>query len=209
MNMSDQVELTNPVELSVGGMSGHILRRVIHLAMSFLPFLYFEFGDDVASAVSLNLEQVVSAVILIAVLGESLRLRMGWTIVGQRSYEAKQVSALAWGALGVGLVFLLAPHPAYAYPLILSLSLGDPLLGELRRKGVSTNSVIWAGTIGIALIWVFCALWVDTPWLLVALMAPICVAAEWPRLRYIDDNATMLLIPLAVVLVIEPFLGVI
>ena len=106
-------------------------------------------------------------------------------------------------------MFLLAPHPAYAYPLILSLSLGDPLLGELRRKGVSTNSVIWAGTIGIALIWVFCALWVDTPWLLVALMAPICVAAEWPRLRYIDDNATMLLIPLAVVLVIEPFLGVI
>ena len=59
---------------------------------------------------------------------------MGWTIVGQRSYEAKQVSALAWGALGVGMVFLLTPEPEYAYPLILSLSLGDPLLGELRRK---------------------------------------------------------------------------
>jgi hypothetical protein len=44
--------------------------------------------------------------------------------------------------------------------------------------------------------------------LLVALMGPICVAAEWPRLRYIDDNATMLLIPLAVVLILEPFLGV-
>ena len=39
-------------------------------------------------------------------------------------------------------------------------------------------------------------------------MGPICVAYEWPRLRYIDDNATMLLIPLAVVLVLEPFLGV-
>ena len=39
--MSDQVELTNPVELSVGGMSGHVLRRGIHLAMSLLPFLYF------------------------------------------------------------------------------------------------------------------------------------------------------------------------
>ena len=152
MEMSDQVELTNPVELSVGGMSGHILRRGIHLAMSFLPLLYFEFGEDVAEAVSLTLEQVVSAVILIAVVGEALRLRMGWTIVGQRSYEAKQVSALAWGALGVGMVFLLTPAPAYAYPLILSLSLGDPLLGELRRKGVSTQTVIWAGTIGIAVI---------------------------------------------------------
>ena len=122
--MSDQVELTNPVELSVGGMSGHILRRGIHLAMSFLPLLYFEFGQDVADAVSLSLAQVVSSIIMIAVFGEALRLRMGWTVVGQRSYEAKQVSALAWGALGVGMVFLLAPEAAYAYPLILSLSLG-------------------------------------------------------------------------------------
>ena len=206
--MSDQVELTNPVELSVGGMSGHVLRRGIHLAMSFLPFLYFEFGEDVADAVSLTLEQVVSSVILIAIFGEALRLKMGWTIVGQRSYEAKQVSALAWGALGVGMVFLLTPEPEYAYPLILSLSLGDPLLGELRRKGASTQTVILAGTLGIAVIWAACAVWVATPWVLVPLMAPICVAAEWPRLRYIDDNATMLLIPLTVVLVLEPFLGI-
>lgn len=206
--MSDQVELTNPVELSVGGMSGHVLRRGIHLAMSFLPFLYFEFGEDVADAVSLTLEQVVSSVILIAIFGEALRLKMGWTIVGQRSYEAKQVSALAWGALGVGMVFLLTPEPEYAYPLILSLSLGDPLLGELRRKGASTQTVILAGTLGIAVIWAACAVWVATPWVLVPLMAPICVAAEWPRLRYIDDNATMLLIPLTIVLVLEPFLGI-
>jgi len=206
--MSDQVELTNPIELSVGGVSGHLLRRGIHLAMSFLPFLYFEFGEDVADMVSLTLEQVVSCVILLAVFGEALRLRMGLTVVGQRSYEAKQVSALAWGALGVGMVFLLTPDPAYAYPLILSLSLGDPLLGELRRKGSSTQTVILAGVIGIAVIWAGCAYLVETPWLFVPLMAPICVAAEWPRLRYIDDNATMLLIPLAVVLIFDPFLGI-
>ena len=206
--MSDQVELTNPIELSVGGVSGHLLRRGIHLAMSFLPFLYFEFGEDVADMASLTLEQVVSCVILLAIFGEALRLRMGWTVVGQRSYEAKQVSALAWGALGVGMVFLLTPDPAYAYPLILSLSLGDPLLGELRRKGSSTQTVILAGVLGIAVIWAGCAYLVETPWLFVPLMAPICVAAEWPRLRYIDDNATMLLIPLAVVLIFDPFLGI-
>ena len=206
--MSDQVELTNPIELSVGGVSGHLLRRGIHLAMSLLPFLYFEFGEDVADMVSLTLEQVVSCVILLAIFGEALRLRMGLTVVGQRSYEAKQVSALAWGALGVGMVFLLTPDPAYAYPLILSLSLGDPLLGELRRKGSSTQTVILAGVLGIAVIWAGCAYLVETPWLFVPLMAPICVAAEWPRLRYIDDNATMLLIPLAVVLIFDPFLGI-
>ena len=206
--MSEQVELTNPVDLSVGGMSGHVLRRFIHLGMSFLPWLYFQYGEDVADFVSLTLDEIVSTIIIVAVLGETLRLRMGWTIFGQRTYEARQVSALAWGAFAVGLVFLLTPDPAYAYPLILSLSLGDPLLGELRRKGMTTNNVITLGMLGIAVIWLACAFWFETPWLLVLFIAPICVAAEWPRLTYIDDNATMLLIPLAVVLVLEPFLGV-
>lgn len=206
--MSDQVEMTNPVDQSIGGMSGHVLRRVIHLSMSFIPVLYFEFGEATADAVSLSLSQLVSVVILVAIMGEGLRLKFGVTIIGQRAYEAKQVSALAWGAIAVGMVLLLAPEKAYAYPLILSLSLGDPLLGEMRRKDFSVSTVIWAGALGIATIWACCAIWVETPWLLVALMGPMCVAAEWPRLRYIDDNATMLLIPLALILILEPFLGV-
>jgi hypothetical protein len=206
--MSDYVEETDPVDQSVGGMSGHILRRGIHLGMSFIPVLYFEFGESTADAVNLSLAQLVSVVILVAIVGEGLRLKFGVTIIGQRAYEAKQVSALAWGAIAIGMVLLLTPTKEYAYPLILSLSLGDPLLGEMRRKDFSVSAVIWAGTLGIATIWACCAVWMDTPWLLVALMGPMCVAAEWPRLRYIDDNATMLLIPLALVLILEPFLGV-
>jgi len=31
--------------------------------------------------------------------------------------------------------------------------------------------------------------------------------SEWPRLSYIDDNATMTLIPLSVILLFEPFIG--
>ena len=206
--MSDQVEMTNPVDQSIGGMSGHLLRRGIHLGMSFIPVLYFQFGEDVADKVSLSLAQVVSIVILVAIVGEALRLKFGVTIIGQRAYEAKQVSALAWGAIAIGMVLLLVPEKAYAYPLILSLSLGDPLLGEMRRKDFSVSAVIWAGTLGVGLIWAACGFLFGTPWLLVALMGPICVAAEWPRLRYIDDNATMLLIPLTVVLILEPFLGI-
>jgi len=88
--MSDQVEMTNPVDQSVGGMSGHLLRRGIHLGMSFIPVLYFQFGEDVADKVSLSLAQVVSVVILVAIVGEALRLKFGVTIIGQRAYEAKQ-----------------------------------------------------------------------------------------------------------------------
>jgi len=203
--MSGQVELTNPVETSVGGMNVHILRRVIHLSMAAIPLLYFRLGDDVASKVSMELDQVVASVVLFALIAESIRLRYGITIFGQRDYEAKQVSALAWGAFGIGMVLLLVPHEAYAYPLIISLAFGDPLMGELRRKGIGTRQVMVVSTGVILAIWLACSLQFDTPIWIALLLAPVCMIAEWPRLRYIDDNATMLLIPLALVLLLDPF----
>jgi hypothetical protein len=206
--MSGQVELTNPVDLSVGGMSGHLLRRGIHLSMASLPFVYFAYGEQVAEWVSLTLDQVVAGVLLLAILGEGLRLKLGLTIFGQREYEAKQVSALAWGAIGVGFVFLLTPHEAYAWPLILSLSLGDPFMGELRRKGLDASKVMMYATGLLLVIWLACSMAFGTPIWMALLLAPVCMLAEWPRLTYIDDNATMLLIPLALVLLLEPFAGV-
>ena len=46
--MSEQVELTNPVETSVGGMGGHLLRRAIHLSMALLPLVFFTYGEPIA-----------------------------------------------------------------------------------------------------------------------------------------------------------------
>ena len=206
--MSGQVELTNPVDLSVGGMSGHLLRRGIHVSMAGLPFVYFAYGEQVAEWASLSLDQVVAGVVLLAILGEGLRLKLGLTIFGQREYEAKQVSALAWGAIGVGFVFLLTPHEAYAWPLILSLSLGDPFMGELRRKGLDASKVMMYATGLLLVIWLACSMAFGTPIWMALLLAPVCMLAEWPRLTYIDDNATMLLIPLALVVLLEPFAGV-
>src|SRR5210317_2031977 len=153
MKMDGQVELTNPVETSIGGMRGHVLRRGIHLSMSFLPFIYFADGEDVANAVGVSLDRLVASIVLVALAGEGLRLRFGWTVFGQRDYEAHQIAALAWGAFGVGMVFLLAPTEAYAWPLILSLSLGDPLMGELRRKGLEARQVMIASTFALLLVW--------------------------------------------------------
>ena len=206
--MDGQVELTNPVETSIGGMRGHVLRRGIHLSMSFLPFIYFAYGEDVANAVGVSLDRLVASIVLVALTGEGLRLRFGWTVFGQRDYEAHQISALAWGAFGVGMVFLLAPTEAYAWPLILSLSLGDPLMGELRRKDLEARQVMIASTFALLLVWLGAWYLFGTPLWMAVLLAPVCMIAEWPRLRYIDDNATMVLIPLALVIILEPFAGV-
>ena len=203
--MSGQVEMTNPVDTSVGGMRGHLLRRGIHLGMIGIPYLYFELGDSLADGLGIELPQVVAGVVLLALVLEGLRLRMGLTVFGQRDYEANQVSALAWGAVGVGFVLLLVPHEAYAWPLIASLSFGDPLMGELRRKGVEDRQVMIYATLFLLLIWLASSVLFGTPMWMAFLLAPVCMLAEWPRLTYIDDNATMLLIPLALVLLLEPF----
>ena len=203
--MSGQVEMTNPVDTSVGGMRGHLLRRGVHLSMVGIPYLYFVHGESVADALSASLPQVVAGVVLIALALEGIRLKMGLTIFGQRDYEANLVSALAWGAVGVGFVLLLVPHEAYAWPLIASLALGDPLMGELRRKGIENRQVMIYATLLILAIWLVAVAQFGTPLWLAIVLAPVCMISEWPRLTYIDDNATMLLIPLALVLVLEPF----
>ena len=203
--MDGQVEMTNPVDTSVGGMRGHLLRRGVHLGMVAIPYLYFAHGEAVAESVGLDLPQVVAGVVLVALLLESLRLKIGLTVFGQRDYEAHQVSALAWGAVGVGFVLLLTPDEAYAWPLIASLALGAPLMGELRRKNVNDRQVMIYATSLILAIWLLSSLQFGTPVWLCIILAPVCMISEWPRLRYIDDNATMLLIPLALVLLLEPF----
>jgi len=170
-----------------------------------IPYLYFVLGEGVAEALKASLPQVVAGVVLIALVLEGIRLKIGLTIFGQRDYEANQVSALAWGAVGIGFVLLLVPHEAYAWPLIASLALGDPLMGELRRKGMDNRQVMMYATLLLLAIWLAASVQFGTPVWMALLLAPVCMISEWPRLTYIDDNATMLLIPLALVLLLEPF----
>ena len=102
-------------------------------------YLYFAHGESVAEAVGLELPQVVAGVVLLALLLEGLRLEARPHGLRPAGHEAHQVSALAWGAVGVGFVLLLTPHEAYAWPLIASLALGDPLMGELAERTSQTD----------------------------------------------------------------------
>ncbi|MEC8670705.1 MAG: hypothetical protein VXY11_05715 [Candidatus Thermoplasmatota archaeon] len=205
--MSDQVELTDPVDHSVGGMYGHLFRRAFHIGMSVIPLVYYEYADELSDLASITELQLVSLLTFGIAFSEAVRLKLGITIFGQRDYESKQVSALAWGGLAVGLTFLtLSEYPELVWPLILSLSLGDPFLGEVRRKGNTPRTVFISGSIFLAIIWIACWYQLGTPIWMAVFMPPLCVAAEWPRLRWIDDNATMLLIPLCAAIMLLPWL---
>ena len=202
-----QVELTNPVDHSVGGMGGHVLRRSIHLAIAGIPWLYFTQGESISELFSIEPIQLVSLVVIALVVFEAFRLRIGFTVFGQRDYEAKQVSALAWGGVAIGIALLALREPEYAYPLIVSLALGDPILGELRRKEFDIKIVVGVATLALFVVWISYAIIFDSSLIIAILLPSVCVAAEWPRLRWIDDNATMIFIPLMLLLVLIPLVG--
>ena len=212
-NISDNiVNINDHVPASIGGLRGHIVRRITHISMMIIPFLYYWNGTNISNFFfELEPKQFISIVAFIFVLIEIVRLRMGFVVFGQRDYESEQISAFFWGGFSVCLVLLLSPevgiqNSAFGFPLILGLTLIDPLMGELRRANWSSRNVIIIAYIGTILIWIFCHYFLATPLLIAPFIAAIVVASEWPRLTWIDDNATMLLIPLSFVLFLEPFL---
>ena len=203
--------LNDHVPHSVGGLSGHLFRRFIHLAMVIIPIIYYWEADFVSSLTGLEPKQIVCVCAFAIILSEVIRLRIGIVVFGQREYESSQPSAFFWGGTSVCLTLLIAPEEgmngaAYGLPLILGLTLVDPILGELRRANVSTEKVILCGYLSTLAIWIFCAYFVGTPYIIVPFVSALVVASEWPRLPWIDDNATMLLIPLGFVMLLSPFL---
>tara|TARA_B000000532_G_scaffold110369_1_gene88599 strand:- start:6841 stop:7476 length:636 start_codon:yes stop_codon:yes gene_type:complete len=195
------------VESTIGGARGHVLRRITHLSMIILPFIYYWHGNQIAELVTeiIEIETSREGVVLIAlsllVIIEAIRLFFGIAILGQRTYEKRQISALAWGGISVCICFLFAPLGGYkdAYiglPIIFTISIVDPLLGEARRIFESDKLVILLAFIVGFLIWILSSLLLQTPMWLSLIMPPLAIASEWPSLKYIDDNATMILIPL-------------
>jgi hypothetical protein len=195
----------DPAAQSVGGRAGHIIRRLFHVSMLTIPLAWYWGLDDLEANTGWTRTELAASLVVLIVVLEAIRLWRGITVFGQRAYEARQVSAMAWGTGAIALVLWLAPTQGLAgacfgLPIVWSLSLVDPLLGELRRAGVRAPVVALSGVAATAAIWGVCVPWLETPAWLVAVMPVVTVAAEWPRLKWIDDNATMTLLPLAVVL---------
>lgn len=190
------------IQQTAGGVYGHWLRRLIHLSMAVIPFLYYSYAMALASWMHWTPTGLVIAVVALILGFDLLRISQGWCLLGQRHYEVRRLSALAWSALAVGSVLLLAPHSSIAYALIVSAAVVDPLVGELRRF---PRAAVWTAGLAIvlvALIWYFAGtlLVLSGGWLL--LLAPLTVVAERLPLRWIDDNALMLWLPLLAVCLI-------
>ncbi|MDP6913370.1 MAG: hypothetical protein QF736_05600 [Candidatus Thalassarchaeaceae archaeon] len=199
---------------SIGGMGGHAFRRLTHVSMASIPYLYYVHGSTISSYFSLQAREFVSAICVLILVTEAFRLRTGIVIVGQREYESSQISALAWGALAVALAILIAPEGEnggmeagkYGAPIILGMTLVDPVMGEVKRTMKDLRAAIILGLVVSYAVWVGCHFWIGTELIAALLLAPLTVLGELPPTRAIDDNATMVLFPLVGLVLLLPFL---
>ena len=200
-------------EHSVGGAGGHWFRRLTHVGMCVIPFAYHLWGDSIAGKVSMTPSDFVIAVAVFFIVIEVIRIKFGIIIIGQREYEAKQVSALAWGAVAVCLTLILAPQEGegleagkYTIPIICGLTFVDPIMGEVKRAKMGMQSAVLVGlAVSYTILMGSVALF-STPFLVAVLLAPLTVAGEVPRVSWIDDNATMILFPLIALLLLHPLM---
>lgn len=174
------------------------------------PVLYYFYGDPLAAILKLDKQSLLLLVALLMLLLEFIRIKHQWLFYGQRDYERNYPSAFFWSGIGIVMVLSLAPEygnqgAAFGLPIIWSLCLGDPLLGESRRLGWPIwTSWLVTGTV-LTLIWLLCAVWLGTPWIYSLWMPWLAIAAEQPALRWVDDNWMMQAIPLAALLLVWHF----
>jgi hypothetical protein len=186
-----------------GGRVGYWLRRLVHMSAAIVPIIYYYYGPSVARWLDCNRNLIVVIILGIIFAFELIRLWFGFTVIGQREHEARQISSFTWSALAIGIVLLFAPDKSFGIPIIWSAAIGDPILGELRRMSTPKFLVGLFGIIIIMLIWLLAYFWLATPWWWALVMGPLTVACEWPRIKWFDDNALMQLVPLLMVLIFQ------
>lgn len=203
MDRHDKSKHSLNIKNTKGNVYGYIGRRLFHVSMAVIPFIYYPFGNQIGAFFHMSPYLFLLILLVLVVILETLRLSFRITIFGQRNYEARQISALAWGTASIILVLLFSPGPQYSIPLIWSFAFGDPLLGELRRTKIPTIWVELIVVIFILAIWWIAAYWFGISWWWGIFLAPITVAVEWLDLKWIDDNALILLVPLIIILIVK------
>lgn len=171
----------------------HWFRRMVHVSCACV-LAYYLFSDTFLWIRFLKVS-IVLAVFIIASYIELIRLQGKLHeafLFPFRKYETYRVGAHIW--LGSSVIFLLLLFPQQiAAPCILSVCFADPVIGELRARNKTIASI--AGFVicfGIFLMFQY-------SFYLALLGACLAVIAESIRLRDIDDNLLIPLVPAIII----------
>jgi hypothetical protein len=179
----------------------HWSRRLIHLSIGIIPLIYYGVKDSISMLLHLSPSIWLTGILFLLLGLEAIRIKKRLLLYGQRTYERGTLSAMAWTGIGLILVLLLVPpyqghEAAFALPIIWSLALGDPLIGECRQAHCATWFTICLTLSALTLIWLFAVHLFAIPYWLAVLMPCLAVFAEQIDIDQVDDNFTMVFVPL-------------
>lgn len=127
---------------------------------------------------------------------ETLRLAFGLDIIGLRDYEQDQISAYFWGgtALTLGLLFF---PPPFVVVVMCGMAWIDPLCAWTRKVGgYPLLPLVFYAVIVLAVLRLMSTSSLMDLAILATLASAVAIAAEYPTVRYVDDDFTMQMVPL-------------
>ena len=107
----------------------NIIRRIFHVVAS-LAVLYYFFGNTFLGIPKDILVFLCLSVIPLTI--EIIRLKYDLGLLGIRDHEKTRIASYVWFTHGSLLLILITPQQIAA-PIILAASIGDPIIGEIRR----------------------------------------------------------------------------
>ena len=148
---------------------------------------------------------LITLILFLILLFEGVRVANRWLFFGQRLFESYKVSSMAWSLLGLSIIFYVTDDARYIYPVVFLAAFLDPLVGEL--KPVLSMKWLVMVSYGLALLIWFCSSLVVHAWpfwygIVVAGVSLLMSIVNVPGL---DDNVTMLVLPLVTLEVLSYF----
>ena len=186
---------------------GHMLRRLVH--MSSPIFLIYYWLPDPLWTGGLGRQIGLVFALLVTLVFESVRMTRQLRIIGMRPYESNRMSAAAWAGIALVFAFLFFPLKMVA-PVVFGMAWIDPLCGELRKR----NSRLYPNLPKVAYFALVTVVMTLTAGLTVgvlvaaALVAPVAISVEKAKTRFLDDDFTMLVIPLIVIAIVFLLFGI-
>ena len=173
-----------------------VFRRTFHI-VSPIFLGYYLLPEDLGGGIT---RTGLSAVFVgTALCIELARFALGIRLLGLRPYEGQRVSAYAQGLLGLAFGLFVIRDPRIVVPVFLGMAWIDPLAALCRRRG-RPRSVPTAAYLTLFFVTVLIMRSFAIPNALLFSLAATAVAMimEGPKVRQIDDDLLMQVVPMVV-----------
>lgn len=173
------------------------VRRLAHAAVALAPIYYLLPVD--LPYVGFRRWVLLIVFITAMFLFESIRIWKKWTFLGLRPHETGKLASHAWAAAGLVIVLWLFDRDI-ASAAIVGWALVDPFMGILRGGKNNARSVVILSTaVYFALALLMFVVWNERPFAEMALLSlaatAVAIPAEWFKIRHIDDDFMMSVLP--------------